>query len=463
MATREELRSIPVFNDLTDEQLDWFLSQSKELVVEPGQVHFSAGDPAENMFVYLEGEGIARDPTDPNFPTFTAKAGLVTGTLPFSRMKQYGLTGRAITRMRVLHFPVDLFPALYKQMPELFKRLVGLMSDRIREVTRMEQQQDRLAALGKLSAGLAHELNNPAAAARRAAEKVREAVIRSRFSTRALATVKLTNEQVDALEEFENSLIKPETPVDGLAASDLEQEIEQTLESKGIENGWRYSAPLVEQGASPENLDRLLKALDPSIANSALDRVVNFIEINNLLSELDNSTSKISDLVMAVKEYSYMDQGPIQDVDVRKALENTLTIMNYKLKHGVTVIRDYYPEPLLVNSYGSELNQVWTNIIDNAIDAMNGKGELIIRTLPEADCLLVEIIDNGPGMSSDVESHIFEPFFTTKGVGEGTGLGLDTALRIVRKHRGTIVVDSVPGRTRFQIRLPLTPASVPQE
>jgi signal transduction histidine kinase len=179
------------------------------------------------------------------------------------------------------------------------------------------------------------------------------------------------------------------------------------------------------------------------------------VEIGNLLNELESSTSRISDLVLAIKEYTYMDQSPVQSVDIVKGLENTLTILNYKLKRGVTVHREYEKVPLLVNSFGSELNQIWTNLIDNAIDAMNGSGDLRIRTYREDDCVVVEIADNGPGISPEVEAHIFEPFFTTKGVGEGTGLGLDTVQRIVRKHRGSIQVTSEPGNTRFQVYLPL--------
>jgi signal transduction histidine kinase len=182
------------------------------------------------------------------------------------------------------------------------------------------------------------------------------------------------------------------------------------------------------------------------------------MEIANLLNEIESSTSRISDLVRAIKEYTYMDQSPVQNVDIAKSLETTLTILNHKLKRGVTVQRDYQRVPFLVNSFGSELNQVWTNIIDNAIDAMGGQGELRVRTYRDDACVVVEIADNGPGIPAKILPHIFEPFFTTKGVGQGTGLGLDTAQRIVRKHRGQIQVNSKPGETRFQVWLPLAEA-----
>jgi signal transduction histidine kinase len=204
----------------------------------------------------------------------------------------------------------------------------------------------------------------------------------------------------------------------------------------------------------------LFSILDADTARAALVRIAASVEVAGLLNEIESSTSRISDLVRAIKEYTYMDQAPVQNVDIVRGLETTLTILNHKLKRGVVVQRDYPPAPLLINSFGSELNQVWTNIIDNAIDAMSGQGELRIRAYREEPCVVVEIGDNGPGISPEVKAHIFEPFFTTKGVGEGTGLGLDTVQRIVKKHRGNIQVSSQPGDTRFQVYLPLAQAPV---
>ena len=205
----------------------------------------------------------------------------------------------------------------------------------------------------------------------------------------------------------------------------------------------------------PAALESLFANLDADTARAALIRLAASVEIANLLNEIESSTSRISDLVLAIKEYTFMDQAPVQNVDIIKSLENTLTILNHKLKHGVIVKRDYQRVPLLVNSFGSELSQVWTNLIDNAVDAMDGNGELRVRTYREDPCVVVEIGDNGPGISPEVKPHIFEPFFTTKGVGQGTGLGLDTVQRIVKKHRGSIHVSSEPGNTRFQVWLPL--------
>jgi signal transduction histidine kinase len=218
---------------------------------------------------------------------------------------------------------------------------------------------------------------------------------------------------------------------------------------------WQLAAHLAEKNVRPEAVESLFSILDADTARAALIRIAASVEIASLLDQIESGTSRISDLVRAIKEYTYMDQTPVQNVDIVKSLETTLTILNHKLKPGIVVQREYQPVPLLVNSFGSELNQVWTNIIDNAIDAMGGKGELRVRTWRDDDSVVVEIADNGPGMSPEIQRHIFEPFFTTKKVGEGTGLGLDTALRIVKKHRGSIEVSSKPGDTRFQVWLPL--------
>jgi signal transduction histidine kinase len=374
------------------------------------------------------------------------------------------VNGRAVSDSRVLRFPAALFPDLVQKMPELAKRLVGLMSDRIRETTRIEQQRDRLAALGKLSAGLAHELNNPASAAKRATSQLRDILKKIKDASLELGRRDLTPAQKAEIEKLETSFIqRDEPPPDALAVSDLEEQVDSLLRSHGQNDLWQLAADLARKNIRPEALESLFAALDAGTARAALVRIAASVEIANLLNEIESSTSRISDLVRAIKEYTYMDQAPVQNVDIVKSLETTLTILNHKLKRGVAVQRDYQRIPLLVNSFGSELNQVWTNLIDNAIDAMEGKGELRLRTYRDDGCVVVEIGDSGPGISSEIEPHIFEPFFTTKGVGQGTGLGLDTVQRIVKKHRGNIQVTSKPGDTRFQVWLPLAEASIPAE
>ena len=456
MVEKSELLRVPVFADLPDDQIAWFISQSQELHLKAGESYSRQGDPADAMFVLLEGQLQGRGELGGETIIFDLKPGDVTGLLPFSRMKQFTVSGRAETDSRALRFPASLFPDLVQKMPELTKRLVGLMSDRIRETTRMEQQRDRLASLGKLSAGLAHELNNPASAAKRATSQLRDILKQIKDASHDLGRRDLTRAQKSEIEKLEASIIqRDEPPRDALTISDLGEQIDSLLRSHGQDDLWQLAADLARKNVKPEVLESLFASLDTDTARAALVRISASVEVANLLKEIESSTSRISDLVAAIKEYTYMDQAPVQNVDVVKSLETTLTILNYKLRRGVELQRDYQRIPLLVNSFGSELNQVWTNLIDNAIDAMGGKGELRVRTYRDDSCVVVEIGDNGPGISPEIKSHIFEPFFTTKGVGEGTGLGLDTVQRIVKKHRGTIQVSSRPGDTRFQVWLPL--------
>ena len=456
MIQKSELLRVPAFADLPDDQIAWFLNQSQEMHLTAGDTYVRQGDPADSMFVILEGQFQWRGEFGGETVVLSGKPGDVTGILPFSRMTHFLVTGRAVSDGRVLKFPASLFPDLIQKMPELTKRLVGLMSDRIRETTRIEQQRDRLVSLGKLSAGLAHELNNPASAAKRATSQLRDVLKKIRDASLELGRRDLSAAQKAEIEKMEALFTQKDViPPDALTISDLEDQIDSLLRSHGQNDLWQLAADLARRSIKPEILESLFAALDADTARAALVRIAASVEVASLLHEIESSTSRISDLVGAIKEYTYMDQAAVQNVDVVKSLETTLTIMNHKLKQGVAVQRDYQRVPLLVNSFGSELNQVWTNIIDNAIDAMHGKGELLVRTYREDACVVVEIGDNGPGIPPEIKPHIFEPFFTTKGVGQGTGLGLDTVQRIVKKHRGNIEVSSKPGDTRFQVWLPL--------
>jgi signal transduction histidine kinase len=454
-----ELQRVPAFADLPEDQLEWFLSQTEELRFQAGDTLIHPGELADAMFVLLEGQLQARGDIGGETMVIIVDAGQITGRLPFSRMKTFTFGARAVTDCRILRFPESKYQELVQKMPELTQRLVGMMTDRVRETTRREQQRDRLAALGKLSAGLAHELNNPASAAKRAASQLRDILQKIRDAAHELGRRELTATQKAEIEKLESSIIQhKDAPPDALALSDLEEQLDSLLRSHGQNDLWQLSAGLAQRNIQPEVLETLFAELDPGTARAALVRIAAVSEVYSLLNEIENSTARISDLVLAIKEYTYMDQSPVQNVDIVKSLESTLTILNHKLKRGVTVQRDYHRIPLLVNSFGSELNQVWTNLIDNAIDAMGGQGEIRLRTYRDDSCVVVEIGDNGPGISPDVQPHIFEPFYTTKGVGEGTGLGLDTVQRIVKKHRGSIQVTSKPGDTKFQVWLPLAEA-----
>src|SRR2546427_4657916 len=407
MVDKSELLRVPAFADLPDDQIAWFLSQAQETHIKAGDTYVRQGDPADWMFVILEGQFQWRGEFGGETIVLAAKPGDVTGVLPFSRMKEFTVTGRAVTDGRVLRFPVSRFSELVQKMPELTTRLVGLMSDRIRETTRIEQQRDRLASLGKLSAGLAHELNNPASAAKRATSQLRTILRRIKDASHELGRRELTSAQKSEIEKLEASFTQQDVvPPDALTIADLEGQIDSLLRSHGQNDLWQLAANLAQRNVKPEALESLFSILDADTARAALIRIAASVEIASLLDQIESGASRISDLVRAIKEYTYMDQTPVQNVDVIKSLETTLTILNHKLKRGVVVRREYQPVPLLVNSFGSELNQVWTNIIDNAIDAMDGKGELRLRTYRDDDCVVVEIADNGPGISPDIKPHI---------------------------------------------------------
>jgi signal transduction histidine kinase len=407
------------------------------------------------MFVLLEGQFQWRGEFGGATVVLPANAGDVSGVYPFSRTKQFSVTGRALTEGRVLRFPTALFPELVQKMPELTATLVAMMSDRVREGTRIEQQRDRLVSLGRLSAGLAHELNNPSAAATRAASQLTAILDKIKSATFELGRSALTDAQRLEFENLENRFSQCEAAPDSLRLSDLEDEIGAVLSDCGEREAWQFSSALARCQMRPEELRSLLVKLNSSAIHPVVVRLAASAELAVLSNVIVSSTARISDLVRTVKEYTYLDQAPVQDVDIVRSLETTLTVLAHKLKDGIVVKRDYQPVPILVDSFGSELNQVWTNLILNAAEAMSGKGELRVRTFRQEHNVVVEIGDTGPGIPPEVQSRIFEPFFTTKDVGEGTGLGLDTAQRIVRKHQGDIHVTSVPGDTRFQVWLPL--------
>jgi signal transduction histidine kinase len=395
-----------------------------------------------------------------------ASAGHITGLLPFSRLTVYPSSARVYgpTRLAALH--KDQFPEMLQRLPVLQGRLVSLMTDRVRESAVLDLQREKLMALGKLSAGLAHELNNPASAARRAADNLRKALTSVRAAALKLDREGFPLEARVFLAEMERDWAKqtgPQTSLDTLERSEREEEFSSWLESHNVETVWDLATALVDLGCTRDTLENIARHVPARFLNDVLVRITAAFTISRLADEIENSTARISELVRSIKEYSYMDQGPEQQVDIHHGLENTLVMLRHRLKSGIDVVRDYDRSLPEIRARGSELNQVWTNLLVNAIDAIcqsekPADGKLTIRTSRDDKYLRVEIIDNGPGIPDGIKSRIFEPFFTTKPLGEGTGLGLDTVFRIVDNHHGDVRCDSRPGFTRFVVRLPFTPA-----
>jgi signal transduction histidine kinase len=454
MISSSELRCVAAFSDLPEEQIAWFLSCVEDISPQAGETFVRQGDSADWMIVFLEGLFQWRGEFGGDTVSLPAQAGEISGVFPFSRMKRFTVTGRALTNGRLLKFPAALLPELVQKMPELTTRLVAIMSDRIREGTRIEQQRDRLVSLGKLAAGLAHELNNPASAAQRASGGMRYTLAKMRNANAELWRRPVQESARARIEAVEASLLQSPTLSDALEVSDLEEHLDSILKSHGFTKSWELSAPLAKSGMTVDTLISLLRDLDAETARAAITRIAAAADVSALLTAIESSTARISDLIRTVKDYTHMDQAPVQNVDIVRSLETTLSALAHLLQPGIKVQRAYQPVPLLVSTVVNELNQVWTNIIENAIEAMLGQGELRLQTFREDRNVVVEIGDSGPGIPPEIEPHIFDPFFTTKGIGEGTGLGLNTVRTIVRKHGGSIHVKSRPGDTRFQVWLP---------
>ncbi len=452
----QRLKAVPVFAALSHNDLEWLASKMEIAHFEPGDVVAEEGSRADRMIVMLEGEiHSQREHGAGDGRTYSARAGELTGMLPYSRLTQFPLTTRAMTASTLAFLHISHFREMLERLPDLGSRLVAVMSDRIRESTRNDQQREKLMALGKLSAGLAHELNNPAAAVRNAANGLHQAVGALRSASVRLGQRAPSPEDRVFLAQLECDWPKlhPPAAIDSLERSDREEEIGDWLQSHGVQAARQLAPDLVDAGCDLDTVRRMSARFGDALGD-AVTHLAASLSVSRLVEQIERGTTRISDLVRAIKQYSYMDQIPQQEIDVHDGIENTLIMLHYRLKHGVTVVREYDRSIPRICGHGSELNQVWTNLIDNAIDAMNGSGELGVRTAAEFGRVLVEIRDNGSGIAPEIRDHIFEPFFTTKPVGEGTGLGLDTVYRIVQQHHGEVQVESEPGRTLFQVRLP---------
>ena len=457
--TAQELLQFPLFNDEKAEAVEWIAGQMEVRRYEAGDVIAREGDPAREFVVILQGELHFRPSAYDEIIVTTA--GQATGVLPFSRIKTWVGRGWAAQATRIGAMDASHLPELVYRAPLLAQRLVSQMTDRTRAFTRMEESSNRLLSLGKLAAGLAHELNNPASAAVRSSARLREVLTERRKYAIAMLGKVLPEGVSEIIADITQTISEcSESPgtIDALERADLESDLAEQLESLGVPG--ELSPGLVDARITAEQIRPLASLVSRDVLTLGLRILVADHEIVCLTRELEEASRRISDLVQAVKSYSYMDQSPVAEVDVEQGIDVTLRMFQHQLKHGVQVSRQFAHNLPRIRANGSALNQIWTNLIDNALDVMENLPPeqpkvLLVRTCAEPTGILVEIVDNGPGIPTDVQSRIFDPFFTTKPVGEGTGLGLDIVQRIIRNHKGSIRVESSPGRTAFQVRLPL--------
>ena len=450
------LREIPTFSDLTDEQMAWLTERLSDERYPAGQLLIKQGDPAEDMNIILEG-AVRYQTVDGHFSV--AEQGTVTGLLPYSRLTHYRGNVIAIESVRVARLHKGHFTEMLYLIPSIGARLVSIMADRIRTITYQDLQHEKLAAVGKLSAGLAHELNNPAAAARQASTDLRTWMAEARGASLELIGAGISEEQLrclSALEQGALSRLAESEPLGTVERSDREDVVAAWLTRHQVNRSWEFAPVFVDAGIDTAWLEQTGAYYPVNQLPAVIRRLAATLNLDRCLSVIDVSTKHISMLVNSVKEYSYMDQAPVQEIDLHRGIENTLDILGHCLTPSIRVIKEYDRTIPRIQAFGGELNQAWTKLIENALEAMDDQGTLTIRTRREIDVALVEFIDTGKGIPEEIQSRVFEPFFTTKQVGEGTGLGLDVVYRIVQRHRGDIKFESRQGYTCFQVRLPFS-------
>jgi signal transduction histidine kinase len=456
----DELRQIPLFADLSEEDLERLYRMAETVSIPAGQLVLREGDPGDSLYVVLEGElEVTKRQGSQDVLLALYDPGQFFGEMALLEQAPRSASVRTVQESRLLVISQAAFQSLLSCNPSAPLRILHTVTSRLRSTESALIQNEKMAALGTLAAGLAHELNNPAAAIRRSAAQLRDALAeRDRLAARlhSLATDQHEKESLGALQEEITERKITASQGDPLALSDQEDELQDWLEDHGVEEAWDLAPGLVSYGWDSGELERLAQEFSPT----QLPVVVRWLgatsSVYGLLEEVGQSAEAMSEIVKAVKTYSYLDQAPIQEVDVIASLENTLVLLRPKITADICITRDYADDVPRIEAYGSELNQVWTNIIDNAIDAIEGRGELTLRAYTTDGVVTVDVIDDGLGIPPAIQPRIFEPFFTTKAPGVGTGLGLHIAYNIVvNKHRGQIQVASKPGETRLRVVLPI--------
>lgn len=456
----KDLKQVELFSTLTDEQLQWLCEQGKEVWLQPGEYHRHTGDPADQVFIMIDGEvQITQTVGNQEIVLVTYGAKTFFGELPIlTGETTYWACGKAIQPCHILELDKDKFWQMLSTMPTVTTSILQTMAQRVQELQSMSQQREKLAALGTMAAGLSHEMNNPMAAVRRGIGQLQKLFPQLPALVLQLSQQQFSKEQVEYLVSLQAEVIerqKKSAQLAPLAQCDLEDELIDWLDDNNVNDGWKLASTLVSVGLREEDLNKITQ----QVPTQSLGDILSWLEATlaglDLLSELEEGSNRVSELVKALQDYSYMDRAPVQEVNVHDGIESTLKMMHHKIENGVVVNKDYGNLPR-ISAYGSELNQVWTNLIDNALDAISGEGEIYIRTKCENEIVLIEIIDSGHGIPEEIKSRIFEPFFTTKSVGQGKGLGLDIVYKtVVGKHKGDVRFTSSPGKTCFQVRLPV--------
>ncbi|HZF93194.1 ATP-binding protein [Streptomyces sp.] len=465
-----EISSLFLFEKLSPEQLGRLCAEGRVELFEPGPV-YAEGEPATCFYVLIEGTVVLsrRVGGDDIEVTRTSQRGVYAGAMQAylgDRVRQvYNNSMRVTEPSRFFVLPADTFASVMREWFPMAAHLLEGLFFGSKNTQRMIGQRERLLALGSLSAGLTHELNNPAAAAVRATEALRERVAKMRHKLSVISAGPYPREVLAHLIEIQERTaerVGKAPALSPLEAADREDAVSDWLDDHGIPDGWRLAPTFVQAGLDLDWLDQVAAAVDESVLPGAIGWLNYTVETELLMDEIADATTRISHLVDAAKQYSQLDRAPYRIADVHELLDSTLLMLSGKIGKRITVVKEYDRGLPPIPAYPAELNQVWTNLIDNAvsaIDSAGGEGTLTVRTARDHDRLLVEFRDTGPGVAPEIRDRIFDPFFTTKPVGEGTGLGLDISWRIVvNKHHGTLQVDSVPGDTRFQVLLPLTAA-----
>ena len=452
----QDLRKSPLFEGLSDQELQHLLDNAKPISLRAGEVLMTQGESGDSAYVVLDGGFEIQKQSGPSVIKIDVrKPGEIVGEMALLSNAPRSATVVAVCDSETLCISQETFENLLSTSPSATMAVLHWVMARLSQNESLLHQQEKMAALGTMSAGLAHELNNPAAAAQRSASLLRGAPAKWLEHTHQLETLAFKENLSDWLNGFmQETTQRFEHPLklEALEKIDLVDQLQAWLEAGGIESAWEFAPALVNFGWSPELLEGLKSK---PLFQAAVEWLGAGSMIVMQLYEIQNTTERISQIVRAMKAYTYLDQAPLLEVDLHEGLENTLVIMDHKLKQGVTIKREYSQDLPRIEAYASELNQVWTNIIDNAVDAMNGEGEITLRTYEENDQVVVEIIDNGPGIPKEIQARVFEPLFTTKPPGEGTGLGLHVTHDIVvNRHHGQLLVESKPGETKFKIILP---------